>query len=258
MSGKTDKVLYIMKLHPVVLFLLSFSTLIGGEKPEVDSIIARARSFVGTETQLKQLVTVQVWGRVIPHDPKLPPAKLKMVARKPLSQRLELTVDDIVETTILNGKAGCVIRRNLDAKGHHMRPLSEPELRRIQATTRDLFSFYKPCIEVGEVVELVGEEMRAGELCYRLVYSSPKGLSAQRFFSVESGRLVSTIESNGVESIGLGEQVVDGLSFPERIEFFQDGLILHTVELERIMVNQPLKLRTFNMPRRVVVPRSGS
>ncbi len=48
---------------------------------------------------------------------------------------MEIRVDDIVETTILNGDRGCIIRSNLNADASRMRDLVGMELERVLYST---------------------------------------------------------------------------------------------------------------------------
>jgi hypothetical protein len=211
-------------------------------------IIDRARATVGTESALENHVTLRLVGRLEPADPKMPSATLLIVARKPCSQRMEIRVDDIVETTILKGKKACIIRSNLSADASKMRELKGLELERIRYSTRQFFKYFRPDHRRGEKVTLAGIEPRRGKRCYKLSYRYPDGLETIRFFSLENDQLVSTITENGVESVGVGAQVIDGIKFPEQIEYYEGDRMLHTITFESVYVNQPLASGIFDIP----------
>lgn len=220
-------------------------------KEEVDpkAIIDRARATVGTESALDNHVTLRLVGRLEPADRKMPSATLLIVARKPCSQRMEIRVDDIVETTILKGKKACIIRSNLAADASQVRDLTGPELERIRYSTRQFFRYFRPDHRRGEQVTFAGIEPRHGQRCYKLSYRYPDGLETIRFFSLEEDRLVSTITGNGVESIGFGTRLVGGIKFPEQIEYHENDRKLHTIVFEEIQVNQPLASGIFDIPK---------
>lgn len=211
-------------------------------------IIDRARATVGTESALENLVTLRLVGRLEPADRKMPSAAILIVARKPCSQRMEIRVDDIVETTILKGKKACIIRSNLDAEASQMRELTGPELERIRYSTRQFFKYFRPDHRRGEKVTLAGIERRHGKRCYKLSYRYPDGLETIRFFSLEDDQLIATITGNGVESIGKGTRVVEGIKFPEKMEYHENDRKLHTVVFEEIYANQPLTAGIFDIP----------
>lgn len=221
---------------------------IGAEEVTGSEIIDRARATIGSEAALDGLVTLQLAGSLEPVDSEMPPATLLIVARKPCSQRMEIKVDDIVETTLLNGGKGCIIRSNLNAEASQMRDLIGPELERVTYSTRQLFNFYRPDFKNGEKVSLEGIESHRGQRCYKLHYEYPDGLSTLRYFSVLDDTLVATVTENGVESLGVGSQTVGGIRFPEKIEYYEGERKLHTIVFREVKVNEPLVSGIFDIP----------
>ncbi len=220
--------------------------------PAVTEIINRARATVGTEDALEGIVTLTVIGKVDPADPKLPETTILLVARKPDSQRLEVRMDDIVETTITHGEQGCVIRSNIKENQSQMRPLSAEEFERIRLSTRQLFGYYRPDFKNGERVTYAGIEQRRGIRCHKLVYQYPESEDQTvRFFSVNDDTLVSTVKrKNGksVEIVDVGKQLIGGIRFPERQEYFEEGNKLHTFIFQMVEVNRALKAGLFDVP----------
>lgn len=228
--------------------LLAFASALNGQDVRESEIINRARATVGVDSVLDGLVTLQLVGSLEPADPEIPVATLFIVARKPASQRLEIRVDDIVETTILNGNRGCIIRSNLNADASQMRDLIGPELERVIYSTRQFFNFYRPDFRGGERVNLEGIENHRGTRAYKLLYQYPNGLNTVRYFSVLDDTLVATVTENGVESIGVGSQMIGGIKFPQQIEYYEGERKLHTIVLNEVKVNKPLTEGIFTIP----------
>jgi hypothetical protein len=216
----------------------------------VHSIVERARATVGTESALNGLVTLQMNGWIEPSESKMPRAGILVIARKPCSQRLEVKVDDLVETTILEGDSGCIIRSNLNDPDNRsqIRVMADEELKRVAFSTRQFFSFYGADFKRGERVEYVGIEQRRGLRCHKLRYSYPDGISTTRYFAVNDDTLVSTVTDKGVESVEMGEQVIAGIKFPKRVEYYQDNKLLHTLVVRQVEVNKPLQRGIFTIP----------
>ncbi|NQY33237.1 MAG: hypothetical protein HRT56_08725 [Coraliomargarita sp.] len=235
----------------LVLSLLAVATPLLANPPEVSEIIQRARATVGAEDRLKNVVTLKITGRILPSDPAVPEAIVHIVARKPRSQRLEVRVGEVVETTILDGKEACMIRSNLsDDRSHRMRKLSETEKQRISVSTRQMFSYFRPHYRGGEKITYEGIEQRRGVRSHKLVYTYPDdGPSTTRFFAVNDDTLVAVITDQGVESVEVGQQVVEGINFPKKIDYFQGGKKLHTLVLQKIKVNKPLGEDVFAIPQ---------
>jgi hypothetical protein len=238
-----------MKLLSSFCLLALVSPLFAGV-PQVREIVERARATIGSEAALDGLVTLQMSGWIEPAESKLPSAAILIIARKPCSQRLEVRVDDLVETTIMESGAGCIIRSNLsdEAKRSQMRKLNDEELMRSAFSTRQFFSFYGADFKKGERITYEGIEQRRGLRCHKLLYSYPDGISTTRYFAVNDDTLVSTVTDTGVESVEIGEQIIDGIKFPERVEYYQNQKMLHTLVIRNIEVNQPLESGIFTIP----------
>lgn len=217
---------------------------------QIQTIIKEARATVGAEAALDNPVTLKISGKIEPADSTLPDARVLMIARKPCSQRLEVHLDDAVETTLLKGCSGCIIRSDVEGAGKRsqFRMMNSEEIQRMRYNTRQLFNFYREDSENDESVRYEGIEQRRGVQCFKLVYSYPDGISTTRYFSVDDKKLVSTITDKGVESVEIGSQVVKGIQFPRRIEYYEKGKLLHTLVLERIEVNKPLRAGIFSIP----------
>ncbi|WP_269526225.1 hypothetical protein [Coraliomargarita parva] len=234
------------------LVALSLFCVVGlsAQTPSASEIINRARATIADESVLDGLVTLQMTGGIVPAEPKMPDATLLIIARKPGSQRLEVRVDDLVETTILSGEDACIIRSNLNAKASQMRTLTGKEMDQVQYSTRQYFSYFRPDFKNGERVSYEGIEQRRGIRCHKLVYSYPEeGPVTVRYFAVNDDSLVSTVSDAMVESVESGTQLIGGIKFPERVEYYQDGKKLHTVVLTNIFVNKPLPDGIFTIPQ---------
>ena len=239
-----------MKFFCIIFLIFWVSSLAAASESNALSVIECARATVGTDAVLDNLVTLQIRGRVNPGEARLSSATISITARKPCSQRLEVKVDDLLETTILQGDQGCIIRLNQSAvdKGSQVRMMTNEEVQRVVFNTRQLFSFYTVDSRNGEVVTYGGIEQRRGIRCHKLLYSYPDGMTTTRYFAVNDHALVSMITDKGVESVEIGKWVVDGIRFPKRIEYYQENKRLHTLVLNEIDVNKPLRSGVFTIP----------
>ena len=234
-------------LHTCLCFLLAAT--LSAQGTDANTVIERARATIGNDAKLDGVVTLRLIGSLKPVDPNIPSATLLIVARKPCSQRMEIKVDDLVETTILNGNMGCIVRSNLNANASQMRDLTPPELERVIYNTRQLFNFYTPDIKNGESVTYAGIESYRDQPVHKLVYTYPgDSLPTIRYFSVEDDSLISTVTDNGVESVSVGSQIVGGIKFPERIEYYEGERKLHTIIISEVQLNKPLPAGVFEIP----------
>ena len=231
-------------------FLMFAALHLDAAENRVTTIIESARATVGTDSALNNLVTVQMSGTIKPAEPELPSAHIRLIARKPCSQRLEVRVDNMIETTLLKGKSGCIIQSKPDETNpcSQLRMMTAEEIRRMAFNTRQLFNFYREDFDNNESVSYQGIEPRRGVRCHKLVYAYLDGLTTTRYFSVDNKKLVSIVTDKGVESVEIGSQTVNGIKFPRQIEYYQAEKLLHTLVLETIEVNKPLKVGVFTIP----------
>ena len=82
--------------------LIALVSSLSAAGPKVRMIVERARATVGTDAALDGLVTLKMSGWIEPAESKMPGATLMIISRKPCSQRLEVKVDDMVETLLIS------------------------------------------------------------------------------------------------------------------------------------------------------------
>lgn len=240
-----------MKFFNVIFLTFWAVSLTFASESNVQSVIAHARAAVGAETVLDNLVTLQMSGRIHPGESRLSSATISITARKPCSQRLEVTFDDLLETTIVEGNRGCIIRSNQShvEEVYQIRMMTPEEVQRVAFNTRQLFSFYKADSKNNEFVIYDGIDERRGLSCHKLRYAYPNGMTTTRYFAVNDHALVSIITDKGVESVEIGEWIVDGIRFPKQIEYYHENKKLHTLILDKIEVNKPLRSGVFTIPK---------
>jgi hypothetical protein len=236
----------------IILFLSGFS-LLSAHVEEAERVIERARENLGLDAKLRAVVTLKIKGQIEPANPKLMPAEVLLVARKPSSQRLEVLIDDIVETTLLHGDKGVLIRSSPSDGLSSMRPLSASELESIRQSTHHLFCFYEPDLQNFEHVRHIGTTNWREQFCDVLVYNAPIGRKTVRYFSRKDARLVATIREQAGEKIEIveaGDLVVDGVRFPKTQYYYQDGKLLHRFSITEVEINNALEAGIFDIPEK--------
>lgn len=235
-----------------ILVVLASTAVLSAQTPTAGSVIERARETVGSESALGNIVTLRIEGMVQPNDSRLMPAKIILTARKPASQRLEIYVDDIVETTILHGGEAIMIRSHIKEKGiGSMRRLSETERKCMEQSTRNMFNFYSPDFKKGELASYAGIARHRGEICDVVTYTGPGNTKTLRYFSRKEARLVATIREVSGEQIEIveeGELYVDGVRFPQAQLYFQGRQPLHRMEVTKVSINEALEDGIFTIP----------
>jgi len=69
-----------------------------------------------------------------------------------------------------------------------------------------------------------------------------------RYFSVSDDTLVASVTDTGTESVELEHQVINGIKFPSKVEYYDSQKKLHTIEMSQIEANKPLPVGIFDIP----------
>ncbi len=102
-----------------------------------------------------------------------------------------------------------------------------------------------------KATELVGESTFRGQECYLLQVTTEEGATIQAYFDKFTRNLISEIvtsETGQSQRIFSEFRLVDGFSFPFRIDYFNDGSLLGVINLDRIIPNVGLIPEQFNAP----------
>ncbi len=215
-----------------------------------DQIIAKARDYLGGDTQLRAVETIQFQGTFTTHegDGK---GEILIYLKKPFKQRLDVirAHDGIVETTAINDIDGWGRRANeKDAEDWTIRILSMGELKRMRANTFDNLNFYSGIEQLGGSIINKGIVNKEGKEAYLLHFKYDKTIHYKRYFDVNTGKLLGTINDKGIEIKDIDEIIVDGIRFPREQIRIEDGKKKDTLTFTKIVINAPLDDKIFELP----------
>ena len=121
----------------------------------------------------------------------------------------------------------------------------------MQASVREAFGFFeKPNVRGGEIT-YDGKETFKGRECILLTYHHGDGIAYRRFIDAETGQVLRTLDSKGVEYVEEGEILVDGLRFPKKmVSTFSTAIGSQTMEFAytSVKLNRDLPESDFVMP----------
>ncbi len=239
-------------MRPLGLILLLFAlAAVTAGQPDacsIASIIERARAAAGGEEALDKLVTLQMEGRVESARPLQPEVNIRFTLRRPNEYRSTIRIEDLAEDTIVRGTRGCMVRSSPALNDSRMRPLTQGELGRVSVTVHQWFERFRADTANGGSVRHQGIVDRRGTRCHQLRYAYPGGITVDHFFALDDGRLVSSVNDLGVESVPIGSIRAGDLLFPEKVDYYQNREKLHSVIYTRIEVNKPLPAGIFSIP----------
>lgn len=220
------------------------------------AIIAKARSYIGSESALEGLKSVHFVGTLITTDPKEPQkeirAGIEIIFQKPDQQQIKSTSDTKIEVTALDGYDGWQrIHDARDPAKWQQTLLGTDQIKRLRANTWENLAFYRGIERRGGRMEDQGSTTIDGVTCQKIAFIHASNIIFLRFFEVTTGRLVYTETESGGTIREAGEVRVNGLRFPKSIiTSMKSGTAVQTVTInfEKITVNENFPNSVFSVP----------
>ncbi len=221
------------------------------------AIIAKARSFVGSEAALNGVKSVHYVGTLVTTDPADPKketrAKMEIIFQKPEQQRIVATSETTVEITALDGYEGWTrVQAIADAGKWRQTLLGSEQIKRLRANTWENLGFFRVIERIGGRVEEQGTQVIDGVTCQKIAFVHGPKIAFYRYFDPATGRLVMTETEGGGTIREKGEMTVEGVRFPKSIittsKNAKDQVITVTIEFEKITVNEVFPAKLFAVP----------
>ena len=215
-----------------------------------EQILAKAREYLGGDTQLRAVETIQFHGSFTTNKGE-EKGEILIYLKKPFKQRLDIirAHDGSIETTAINDIDGWGRRVNKeDADDWTIRILSMPELKRMRANTYDNLNFYSGIEKLGGKIINKGIVNKDGKNAYVLHFQYDNTIHYKRYFDVNTGKLLATINDKGIEIKDIGEFIVDGIRFPREQIRIEDGKKKDTLSFNKIIINAPMDDKIFELP----------
>lgn len=239
--------------------LLTTVCLQAGSLDNVESIVNKARAYLGSETDLEAVHSIQYRGTVTLYqgkdaegnerDPMVGQAILSF--EKPYSQKIEFIFEEQSLVTGFNGYEGYeYVSFNQEAGDPviNIRSIGGDELRRNKAAAVENLQFFRPfdfdmknTVDKG-LVEVDGKQARQIDFIHngKFVFS--------RFFDVNNGDLLKTVLDTGMVTIESGETMVDGIRFSGKTVGLLDGELKYEMVFDEILINPEFDSNMFDYP----------
>lgn len=217
------------------------------------AIIAKARAFLGSESALDAIKTIQYHGTLTVKGREQPPTTLDIIFQKPYRYRAVATSPQEIKVTVLNGYDGW--ERNVDATDKTRWRLvlyKIDKIKGLRANTWENLAFFRGIEAIGGNIEDLGQATLNGQICHKLAFVHSPEITFYRYFDENTGRLVLTETKNGEKIREEGTIVVKGVKFPRVLitdAHDADGTALEIkITFDRISVNEPIPAGSFDMP----------
>lgn len=233
----------------LVLPLAAFAA----QAADLDSVIARARSYVGKERDLDAVRSLRYEGRIEIKGAKEASGTLVMLLEKPGSQLTTRVLGDQREIVGYDGMEGWMRVESVSKPAlsrTDMLPLAQ--LRMLRANVVENLGFYRGMEKVGARLESRGDTTLEGQAAVKVAFIHPGNIVFVRTFARDDGRLLLT-EGPGGETIREeGEMEVAGLRFPQRLvstgKTADGSEVVITITFDAIKVNETFASGTFSVP----------
>jgi hypothetical protein len=225
--------------------------------PEAESVITKARAYLGGEAALNAVNSIHFVGSIemteTPAGTNSGKSAIEIIFQKPSQHRLVVSSAKSVDITGLDDYFAW---RRVEPTGG-ARPqtiaMGKEQTKRLRANTWENLSFFRGIEERGGQIADQGEAEIDGLKCRKLVFSYGSGIEFIRYFEIATGRLVLT-ETLPVGRIREeGEKVVSGVRFPQKLiatgSPSADGKTrVITITFDQITLNENFPASTFEQP----------
>ncbi len=186
-------------------------------------VIAKARSYVGSEAALDAVRSVHFVGTMETEEPSAEgPRKVKspieIIFQKPYRQRIIVTTASTIQITGLDDYDAWQRVQERTQTGRWRLALLQPDMiKKLRANTWENLNFYQGIEKRGGSVQVVGPATIDGVATVKVVFVHEPGISFTRYFDLATGRLVLTETDRGDRIREEGDVLVGGLRFPQKV-----------------------------------------
>jgi hypothetical protein len=225
-------------------------------------IIAKARSYLGTEAALDAVNSVHLEGRIVilDADRTATPVSFDQIFQKPDQQSLTAVFPDKFFRQVLDGYDGWRRVQThksgepllFDDRRSALTILGADEIRSLRADVWEFLNFYRGIERAGGAIADLGPATIDGIACEKVALTHPGGVVFDRYFDPATGRLVYTESNTGSRIREHGEIVAGGIRFPQTIVSIQrtasgkDQTLTMTVD--KVTLNETYPDDYFGMP----------
>ena len=191
--------------------------------PTAEQIIAKARSYLGSEAALTAVNSVRFVGTMeseeaSPQGPRKVSSPIEIIFQKPYRQRILLTTANAIQTTGLDDYDGWQRVQERSPAGRWRLALLQPEMiKKLRANTWENLSFYQGIEKRGGSVQVVGPATVDGVATVKVIFVHEPGITFTRYFDADTGRMILTETDRGDRIREEDDIMVEGVRFPRKV-----------------------------------------
>ena len=219
---------------------------------EIENILSKARAYLGGDDNLLNIESLY-YGGVIKDTEGNTQATLSIYLKKPFKQRIEITNEAHTDIEASDGYVGWK-QRDFVVEPEDYRPgdwfvtMPADVLKKMRITAWENLNFFKNIEAVsGEIVNEGVVPFEGGEAIL-LSFKHTTGDAYKRYFDPETGELLATESKPGSVVKEVGLTMINGIRFPEKLHYYEDGELETVVTFTKTLVNLTVEDSFFEHP----------
>jgi outer membrane lipoprotein-sorting protein len=212
-----------------------------------DEWIIKARAYLGPEDALNSVTSLHITG-VIENERK-EQIRAEFVFQKPDQHFYTLSDGKTAQTTALDDYDGWVRRQDLaNPAAWQLTILEIEQVRRMRANNAETLGFYRSVGKRGGRTEFQGDTRADGVDCVKIAFIYSPTLIFYRYFEKATGRLVMMQTETGLITREVGETIVNGIRFGQKLTNASPNGVSSTLTIEKITLNEKFPAGLFAVP----------
>lgn len=243
-----------MKTRLLILFTFLLFVQVQASLDDVESIVDKARSYLGEESKLKAVHAIRFHGKVklYQEEGTAKEGEVILTFQKPYSQKIEFIFPDQNMVTGFNGYEGYEYIEGKSEEGppaRNIHSIGLDDARRNKASALENLSFFRPFPLTSDNVKDYGTvEMEDGISAHRVDFTHNGIYVFSRFFDLDTGNLLQSQLNTGITTIETGELVADGIRFSKIITGHIEGKVIYEMVFDEVAVNPDVDSSFFDYP----------
>ena len=213
-----------------------------------ETIIDLARKYYGREEALNAVQTIYYEGEILDPKGEKKNGLVRIFLKKPYFQRMEIQMGHIVTIHCVNGIEGYHLQADTKSGRKRISVLPAKRVEALMISCVENLNFLRIPKEHPREVKYLGEKEYQGDPCYELLFKYGSGIHYTRLIHPKSGRVLKTIDYQGIEMHHRGEIFSKGIRFTKILETYKGNQHINSLDFDLILLNKEIPNSFFDFP----------
>lgn len=213
-----------------------------------NTVIKNARKYYGTEESLNAVESIYYEGEVLDPKGEKPNGLIRIFLKKPYFQRLEIQMGNVITIHCVNGLEGYHLQVDKKSGRKKISVLPADRVETLIIGSSENLNFLRASKIRAREVSYMGQKEYQGESCHELLFKYGQGVYYHRMISAQTGRVMMTLDHQGVEMHHRGEIFSKGIRFTKILESYKDNKHINTLHFNLVLLNQDIPDSFFDFP----------